>query len=67
MKRREKRNNIACWGGRNESGNLSYEDYGEFDFVNVSWYPTAYMIPNWIFKSKLTYVFKIRLKENNCA
>ena len=33
MKRREKRDDTACWGGRNESGTLSYKDYGEFDFV----------------------------------
>ena len=35
MKRRENRDNIACWGGRNETGNLSYEDYGEFAFVTL--------------------------------
>ena len=35
MKRRENRDNIACWGGRNETGKLSYEDYGEFAFVTL--------------------------------
>ena len=35
MKRREKRDDTACWGGRNESGTLSYKDYGEFDFVTL--------------------------------